>query len=105
MSGKRATCQGRISSHLQEAVTSQGELRLSHGVWGLGTDRQDQALPCLGPGTGPLDWERASTFQWDFISFLPLWEQSERKGLPLPGQEGGERAHPSGREQTLLGGN
>lgn len=86
-------------------MTSQGELRLSHGVWGLGTDRQDQALPCLGLGTGPLDWERASTFQWDFISFLPLWEQSERKGLPLPGQEGGERAHPSGRGQTLLGGN
>lgn len=77
-------------------MTSQGELRLSHSVWVLGTDRQDQALPCLRPGTGPLDWERAGTFHWDFISFLPLWEQSERKGLPLPGQEGG-------RGPTLLG--
>lgn len=34
-------------------------------------------------------------FHWGFISFLPLREQSERKGLPLPSQEGGERTHPS----------
>lgn len=84
-------------------------LMLSPSICDLGTDRLSwvhcQALPCLRPGTGPLDLGRASTFHWDFISFLPLWEQSERKGLPLPGQEGGERAHPSGEEWPWLGGN
>lgn len=78
---------------------------LSPSVCDLGIDRlswvQCQALPCLRPGTGPLDSGRASTFHWAFISFLPLWEQSERRGLPLPSQEGGERAHPSGGRAAL----
>ena len=99
---------GRVSSHLQVAVTSEGGYVQSSGR-DLETDRlswvQGQALPCLRPGTGPSDSGRASMFHRCFISFLSLWEQSERKGLPLPSQEGGEAAHPCGGEQPLLGGN
>lgn len=76
------------------------------GVCDLGADRlswvQCQVLPCLRPGTGPVDSRRTSTFHCGFISFLPLWEQSERKGLPLPSQEGGERAHPSRESSPCL---
>lgn len=56
-------------------------------IWGQ-TGCPGSSAKCLGSGTGPLDSGRAATF-WVFISFLPLWEQLGRKGLPLSSQEGG----------------
>lgn len=70
-------------------MTPQGEVSR---VWG--TDRQDQALALPETRNWPLTGKGPARSITLFYQFLPLWEQSERKGLPLPGQEGGGEGLP-----------